>query len=250
MRSWIKAFGIGVCLLAWALPAVAQPGEGDGSAESEGSGVLWLAAMLKVGGGGNLLPAPDNAPAFAQPFDDGVGGYAFTIGPVVELRMLRGLLGFQTGLIFDFVTNLSQLDINSVEYTIGWSGTDLRVPFLFQVGTPGEGTRLYFTTGPELVAGLSASPTVEVDPPVPLGGVVSVNTATRANWVVGLGLATPISVLRLGFDIQFAYTLGVPSTYVERVSVGIPGGWTTDAQTAMDLRLLFNIGYDFGAIVK
>lgn len=207
--------------------------ESDGASDSG----MALAFGLKIGGGGNLLPTPDPAP-MGLPFDDGVGGYAFTVGGYAELRILDGLVGFQTGLLFDFVTNLSELSTPTGDQTWGWSATDLRVPILVQIGTPGEGTRLYATTGPEVVLGMSAERTSDTF------GPLAVQSDTHANWLVGIGLASPISVLRLSFDIQFAYNLGAKGTYAERVSGSAPfGTLSVQGQHAMDLRLLIGAAY-------
>lgn len=211
---------------------------------------LDVSAGLKVGGGGNLLTEPDNPPG-AVPFDDGAGGYAFTFGPFAEARFLEGLVGVQTGLIFDFSTMLSEFDIGGRENTVGWSATDLRIPLLAQVGLPGVGTRLYFATGPEFVFGLSADGEWEFEN----GSTVSfdADTATRVNWVFDIGFALPISSLRVGFDLQFAINLGAESNYADRVtllsqpvpnlplSIPLPA---PIAQHNMDLRLLVNVAYD------
>lgn len=208
-----------------------------------------FSAGLKLGGGGNLLPAPDEGPT-GVPFDDGAGGYAFTFGPFAEARFLDGLVGVQTGLIFDFSTMLSEFETFGLENTLGWSSTDLRIPLLAQIGTPGSATRLYFTTGPELVVGLGAEG--EWESQAGATAAFAADTATRVNWVFGLGFALPLSIVRVGFDLQFALNLAAESTYLGRLTTvpqmvaGVPFLIPAPiAQHNMDLRLLINAGYDF-----
>ena len=223
-------------------PAGGLDGDDNAPETSDGDSDMALSFGLKIGGGGNLLTTPDNPPAFTSPFDDGAGGYAFTVGPFAELRILDGLLGFQTGLIFDFVTNLSNIDRNGFDETWGWSSMDLRIPLLVQIGTPGEGTRLYAQTGPELVIGLSADRTSDT----PATPVLIMNTVTRPNWLFGLGLASPLGPVRLSFDIQFAMNLAIDPAYADRVDFGlaVPPTIATDAQHNMDLRLLIGAAYN------
>lgn len=204
---------------------------------------LSLGLVAKAGAGANYLPAPSGTPMIAGPFDDGVGGYGIAGGLAVDARLFKGLLGVESGLIIDAVTDWSKYEPAGnagPELSLGWSTTELRIPLLVSVGTPGDGTRLSFGTGPEFVVPLSATYEIEVERGVFGSGYnFDAESETHVNWLVNLGIASPLGPLRATFDVRFAYNLGVPDTYAERLN-----GGQVKTLHAMDLRLLVGLGYD------
>lgn len=206
---------------------------------------LSLGVVAKLGGGGNYLPPPSEKPPFAAPFDDGVGGYGIAGGVAVDVRLLRGLLGVETGFIVDALKNWSKYEPTGnagPELSLGWSSTDLRVPLLLSVGTPGEGTRLSFGTGPEFVVPMGTDFELEIERAGFFQDAMyryEVEAETHVNWLFNFGLASPVGPVRVTFDLRFALNLAVPDTYAERVFNG-----ALVTQHSMDLRLLLGVGYD------
>lgn len=224
---------------AWALGMMSVWSAGSAGAQQLGP----LALGVKLGAGGNMLLEPDDkASVPVGAFDDGVGGYGITGGFYAELRLLDGLLAVESGLMFDTVNNWSQLDLFGVEYELGWTSNSLRIPLLVSVGTPGSGTRVSLGTGFELVLPLGASQQFSVERGSGGAGgslLTGAETETQGNWLVNLGLASPVGPLRLSFDVRFALNLSPPSNYADRYDSG-----TVLAEHGMDLRLLLGLAYE------
>jgi hypothetical protein len=198
----------------------------------------------KLGVGGNFLGAPSDPPAGTLPFDDGVGGWGIGGGVFGEARFFKGHLGAEIGLLFDSVHNWSKLTVgNAIDYRLGWTGTDLRLPILVNAGTSNEGTRLAFGTGPEFVFPLGYEPVSEVDsgPNIPFAAF-DAKGKTHVNWVFNAGLAAPIGPVKLTFDIRFTLNLQNLDQYADRYELGAPP--SVVAMHKMDLRLLLGVAYD------
>lgn len=206
-----------------------------------------LTAGAKLGVGGNYLGAPDDPPAGGSlPFDDGVGGWGLGGGIFSEVRFFNGHLGAELDLLIDSSHNWSKLSIgNTLDYKLGWSATDLRMPVLVNVGTSNEKTRLAFGTGPEFVFALGAKPTSEVTsgPNVPFNAF-DAKTKTHVNWAFNLGLAAPVGRVKLTFDIRFTLNLNSQSKYADRWDISPGGTPSVVAMHRMDLRLLLGVAYD------
>lgn len=225
-----------------------NPEEGDVSGPepepmTDGGGAgkspVAVTVGVKFGVGGNYLPAPDKPAGASYFFDDGVGGVGFGGGFYSQARVLDGLLGLELGFIFDSSNNWSKYTLNGNDFEPAWTTLEMRMPLLFSVGTPGEGTRVSFGTGPEFAFPLSAS--TEAPGPFPTTGTVA--TETHVNWLINLGLAVPVSVVKVSFDLRFGYNLGLPSNNYERASGSVPSYYVL-AEHALDLRLLLGVGYD------
>jgi hypothetical protein len=207
-----------------------------------------LTAGAKLGAGGNYLGKPDDPPAGGSlPFDDGVGGWGLGGGIFSEVRFFNGHLGAELDLLIDSSHNWSKLSVgNTVDYKLGWSATDLRMPILVNAGTSNEGTRVAFGTGPEFVFALGAKPTSEVTsgPNVPFPDF-DAKAKTHVNWAFNLGLAAPVGRLKLTFDVRFALNLNKQAKYADRWDLAsLTSPPSVVAMTRMDLRLLVGIAYD------
>ena len=267
VRNWLAV--VGVSWMALAVPAAAQDGfqyEDDtatddmapdsaanddmatddaieeDTAVSIDSGTqerpVHVTAGAKLGVGGNYLSSPSPKPTASLPFDDGVGGFGVGGGIFGEARFLDGHIGAELGFIFDSSTNWSKYTVNGTDFNPGWSALDLRMPVLINAGTSDAGTRVAVGTGPEFAFPLSASGEITG------GGVnrtLTTNTSTHVNWLVNLGLSTPVGPVKVTFDVRFAYNLATPTTYAERYNVV---SFTVVPQHEMDLRLLIGVAYD------
>jgi hypothetical protein len=230
-----RAYGI-ACALVLAASVANAPAQAEDRA-------YQVTVGGKLGVGGNFLGAPEDPPAGNPFFDDGVGGWGIGGGIFGEARFLDGHLGAEIGLLFDSVHNWSKLTVNNaIDYRLGWTGTDLRLPILINGGTSNEGTRLAFGTGPEFVFPLGYEPISEVDsgPNIPFAAFTT-EGKTHVNWVFNAGLAAPVGPVKLTFDIRFALNLQNLDQYADRVEY-TPLGVT--AMHRMDLRLLLGVAYD------
>lgn len=237
MTRWLGMMGACAALLV-AAPMGASAQDGGGGFP------ILLSGGLKAGGGGNYLGEPSNRPAVSLPFDDGAGGWGAGVGPYVQGAILDGLLSLELGLIVDWGYNWSQYTLGQTDYELGWDFTTMRIPIMFEVGTPGEGTRLSLGTGPELAVGMGAK-----------GKVDGANMSQRfpatgeggTHWAFNLGIEAPFKMLRLSFDVHYTLNLDSVKDYRERVAFvgnsGIPV--SVLAKHDMDLRLLLGVAYDY-----
>jgi hypothetical protein len=225
-----------ICLILLGVALGSAPASAEDSA-------YHVTAGVKLGAGGNFLGAPDDKPATTLPFDDGVGGWGLGGGVFGEIRILRGHLGAELGLIFDSSHNWSELTYgNALEYRLGWSATDLRIPLLINAGTGDQGTRLAIGTGPEFVVALGADGKVEnTSGTAPFPVALNASSESHVNWAFNAGLAAPVGPVKLTFDIRFALNLSAPDQYADRYDAF---SGTVTAVHRMDLRLLLGVAYD------
>ena len=234
-------------------PSEAQAGE---------LGKIQLTVGAKGGASGNYLNEPDNGPEFvAGPFEEGAGGWGGGGGIFAEARFLKGHLGFETGMNFDWMRNKSTIDISvggvNIETEWGWKQMQMRIPFLLQGGTSDQKGKPRFAVGigPEIVVPLSSSPISDVTQGaefVPDGFFsddFTVIDKTYVNFLANIGVGIPVGPVRITFDLRYALGLGMPKEYDERVPEFTPSamGYTTEvlARYNMDLRVLLGVGYDF-----
>jgi hypothetical protein len=242
------------CSFALAVGALLFPQ----SAEAGDLGKVQLTVGAKGGASGNFLSEPDNGPAgVAAPFEEGAGGWGGGGGLFAETRFLKGHLGVETGLAFDFARNKSTITWNdTVETEWGWKQLQLRVPLLIQGGTSDQKDKPRFAVGvgPEFVIPVSSKPHFAItegeafiDESFFADGF-TVNDKAYVNFLANIGLGIPVGPVRLTFDLRYALGLGLGKDYDERVDFEpLANPIQTDvlARYNMDLRVLLGVGYDF-----
>jgi len=204
---------------------------------------LRLLVALKGGGGGNYQNVPDQPPPSSRPFDDGAGGWGAMLGVTVQATAFKGLLGLEMGLLYDWGHTWSKFTFNNADTEWGYEFSTMRFPLLLEVGTPGEGSRLSFGTGPEFAFGGDAEVVATSDD---FGGV----NDTRATggqgstfWIFNLGAELGVEdYLAVTFDIHYAMNLDAESVYVDRFD-NPNDPFTLQAKNDHELRLMLGVGY-------
>lgn len=202
-----------------------------------------LLATFKGGGGGNYQNVPDQPPVGARPFDDGAGGWGAIVGVTVQATVFKGLLGLEMGLLYDWGHTWSKFTFNNADTEWGYEFSTMRFPLLLEIGTPGEGSRLAFGTGPEFGFGGDAKVVATSDD---VGGVN--NTASTGGqgstfWVFNLGAELAVEdFLAVTFDIHYAMNLDAESVYNDRFD-NPNDPFTLQAKNDHELRLMLGIGY-------
>ena len=216
-----------------------------------------LSAGAKGGVGGNYLSPPDDAPAWALVYDDGAGGVGGGGGLYAEFRILWGHLGLELDVLFEANKNWSNIEFNNVVKT-DWITrfSTVRIPLLLEGSVENDLVRGSLGIGPEFVVDTRASTDIEVTE-----GAQYVDDATmdaaRANFraveqtdtflCLGVGIAFKVWRLAISLDIRYAYNVGQPKEYLDRMSFAGTGAdtiTTAIASSTMDLRLLLGIAYE------
>ena len=251
---------LAVCVSLPALLSFAFVGLAPTDAQAGDLGKVQMTVGAKAGASGNYLTEPDNGPAgFSAPFEEGAGGWGGGGGLFAETRFLKGHLGLETGMAFDFARNKSTITYNNtVETEWGWKQLQMRIPLLIQGGTGDTKGKPRFAVGvgPEFVIPLSTKPHFDItegEQFVPDDSFFTDNFTTRdkvtVNLLANIGVGIPVGPVRLTFDLRYAYGLGMPKDYDDRVDnlVASSSGFGVDvlARYNMDLRVLLGVGYDF-----
>ncbi|MCK9463713.1 MAG: hypothetical protein M0R80_29185 [Proteobacteria bacterium] len=245
-------------LVAAAILAAALPARAEGAAPPASEKPFFgLDAGAKGGVGGNYLTPPDDVPTGAILYDDGAGGVGGGGGLYVEFRALWGHLGLELDVLFEANKNWSNIEFNNLVKT-DWITrfNTVRIPLLLEGSVENDLMRGSLGIGPEFVVGTKASTDIEVT-----DGAQYVDDAdldrVRAHFrakeqtdtflCIGVGLAFKVWRLAISLDIRYAYNVGQPKEYLDRMSfegTGDDAVTTAIASSTMDLRLLLGIAYE------
>jgi hypothetical protein len=176
-------------------------------------------------GGSFMTQPPDNkdGDGVVLPYN-GFAGFSpgFAVGGDV---LWRGILSFETDLLFNHDVGISEFTFDGVSYRWRLRQWALHVPLLFKVGPPTGPARPWLAIGNELV--FPFKPSVST-PTFPEPTALSAEAGFYDCWTAGIGmdLLVPVNGLDLRVPITFArasYNPSVPLSAFDRATYDVRG---------------------------